>query len=478
MRAQWAETFVGGSPEAEQQHFEKLARDIMRVQLTSSKVAGAHGVPHGVDRAFHAKSTLALEGAELRFRDDLDDDLRAGFVQPGASYPVTVRFSNASGVGGPDTAPDLRGVALRVEVSPDESHDLLMTNWPVSHARDAHQFVEFAKATAGGKLAKLLGILRLLRVFGPSETLRMLRNVTQARRRTVTSVATETYWSRGAMRWGPDLAVRYLLRPAADTPAAPGVPTGDPGYLSTEAARRLRLGRRAPRALRPAVRRRAVDAHRGHRRRLGRPRRAPRAGRRADAAAGRRHRGRGDRDGPAHRDAGLQPVEHHRGVPPAREHQPGPQGGLRRQLGAPARLPVGDHVAAAQRGRRRRRAGVLPGREPVRRLAPAAAAPRAPEPRRVPARAARRQPDRHRDGRGAARRTPGPARRSGRAGPGRALRRRHRQRPVRARRWGRWVRRSAATWRRTTGRTCSTSPARSRSAGSCSTATTSSRPGR
>ena len=89
MRAQWAETFVGGSPEAEQQHFEKLARDIMRVQLTSSKVAGAHGVPHGVDRAFHAKSTLALEGAELRFRDDLDDDLQAGFVQPGASYPVT-----------------------------------------------------------------------------------------------------------------------------------------------------------------------------------------------------------------------------------------------------------------------------------------------------------------------------------------------------------------------------------------------------
>ena len=37
MRAQWAETFVGGSPEAEQQHFEKLARDIMRVQLTSSE---------------------------------------------------------------------------------------------------------------------------------------------------------------------------------------------------------------------------------------------------------------------------------------------------------------------------------------------------------------------------------------------------------------------------------------------------------
>ena len=60
-----------------------------------------------------------------------------------------VRFSNAAGTGQPDTKPDLRGVALRVQVSPEESHDLLMTNFPVSHARNARQFVEFAKATAG-----------------------------------------------------------------------------------------------------------------------------------------------------------------------------------------------------------------------------------------------------------------------------------------------------------------------------------------
>ena len=35
-----------------------------------------------------------------------------------------------------------------------------MTNFPVSHARDAHQFVEFAKATAGGQRRELLGIAR------------------------------------------------------------------------------------------------------------------------------------------------------------------------------------------------------------------------------------------------------------------------------------------------------------------------------
>jgi hypothetical protein len=240
MQGSWKETMVGGSPEAERAEFDKLARDIMRVQLKNAKTASAHGVPHGVDRAFHAKSTLATDRAELTFLD-LADDLRAGFAQPGRTYPAAVRFSNAEGTGQPDSKPDLRGVALRVQVSAEESHDLLMPNFPVSHARNARQFVEFAKATAGGRPAPL-GILRLVRLFGVRETVRMLKNVMTARRRVVSSVATETYWSRGAARWGPALAVRYLLRPAPDTVPAPGPRGDDPNYLSTEAARRLAEG--------------------------------------------------------------------------------------------------------------------------------------------------------------------------------------------------------------------------------------------
>ena len=240
MQKAWKETMAGGSPEAERAEFYTLARDIMLVQLKNAKTASAHGVPHGVDRAFHAKSTLATDQAELTFLD-LADDLRHGFAQPGRAYPAIARFSNAAGTGQSDAAPDLRGVALRVQVSEGESHDLLMTNFPVSHARDAREFVEFAKATAGGRLAQLLGVLRLIRLFGLRETLRMLRNVMTARR-TVRSVVTETYWSRGAVRWGPTLAVRYLLRPAPGTVAAPRPPDDDPNYLATEAARRLAQG--------------------------------------------------------------------------------------------------------------------------------------------------------------------------------------------------------------------------------------------
>src|SRR5258707_1393282 len=134
MQGSWKETMVGGSPEAERAEFDELARDIMRVQLKNAKTASAHGVPHGVDRAFHAKSTLATDRSELTFLD-LAGDMRAGFAQPGRTYP-----------------------------------------------------------------------------------------------------------SRGAARWGPTLAVRYLLRPAPDTVPAPGPPKDDPNYLSTEAARRLAQG--------------------------------------------------------------------------------------------------------------------------------------------------------------------------------------------------------------------------------------------
>lgn len=241
MTQMWREEFVGGGPEAEYVTFEQLAREIMLVQLKNQKHASRNGVPHAVDRALHAKSTLAVEDAELRFLD-IPAELQVEFAQPGAVYPTIVRFSNAAGNGQPDYEPDLRGVALRINVSPEQQHDLLMTNYPVSHARDAYQFVKFATATAGGTVSRVIGLVRLAFIFGPSETLRMLRNVSAGRRRKVRSIAAETYWSRGAIRWGETLAVRYLLRPAPDTLLGSEPSEQDPEFLSHEVARRLAEG--------------------------------------------------------------------------------------------------------------------------------------------------------------------------------------------------------------------------------------------
>ncbi|MGA8295301.1 MAG: peroxidase family protein [Rhodoplanes sp.] len=235
---EWRETYSGGSADAEYREFQKLAQDIMLAQLKARSAAKLQRI----DRAFHAKATLALDGAELRFLDTLPPDLVAGHAQPGASYGAIVRFSNAASVGTDDNKPDLRGIAIRYAVSENEHHDLLATNFPVSHARDAHQFVAFAVATAGGSLSRIWGLFTLLFTLGPSETIRMLRNIAAGRQHQPTSVALESYWSRGAIRWGEKLAVRYLLRPEPGAKPAP-FPTGrDPDYLSREAAIRLAEG--------------------------------------------------------------------------------------------------------------------------------------------------------------------------------------------------------------------------------------------
>ena len=235
--AMWREEYQGGE-EAERLAFERLAQDMMDVQVKARK----HSKAPAIQRAFHSKATFAAMDAKLTFVDDLPDEFRVGFAQPGESYTTVVRFSNANGFGQPDYKPDMRGIALRVQVSDAESHDLLATNFPVSHARNAEQFVAFAKATAGGILNKIGGLVQLLFKFGPSEVLRMLRNVTTARKKKVASIALETYWSRGAICWGEMLAVRYLLRPAAAAPAAPAPSDKDPSYLSNEFARRLNRG--------------------------------------------------------------------------------------------------------------------------------------------------------------------------------------------------------------------------------------------
>ncbi|GAA0300002.1 hypothetical protein GCM10010302_43210 [Streptomyces polychromogenes] len=233
------ERYVGGHPDVERLCFERLARDLMRVQLKSRKRGGAADIA----RTFHAKGILGAENARLRFSDDLPPDLRTGFASPGAEYPATVRLSNANGSRQPDHAPDLRGAALRIAVGPDESHDLLMTSHPVSHARDAREFVEFAKAMAGAdstprKAFALFVTLPL--AVGWSTAARMRHNVRAGTRHTVRSLALETYWSRGAILWGDAGPVRYQLRPAGDAPPAPDPSPGDPDHLHHELAERLK----------------------------------------------------------------------------------------------------------------------------------------------------------------------------------------------------------------------------------------------
>jgi hypothetical protein len=230
----WSEKHIGGSEEAEARVFEGYAREFLRIQLKQKRKSRAQGV----ERASHAKMLLGVGNAVLGVLPDVPERFRVGFFQPGSEYEVTIRFSNASSAHQPDTARDVRGAALRIRVSDKESHDLFVANYPTAHVRNARQFVAFAKTLAGPRWLLIPGMIVRL---GPWQAFRTARNLMASTRRQVRSLATESYWSRGAILWG-DQPVRYILRPVdgvveAKKPVRPGA-----DYLREEMLARLRRG--------------------------------------------------------------------------------------------------------------------------------------------------------------------------------------------------------------------------------------------
>jgi hypothetical protein len=150
-----------------------------------------------------------------------------------------VRLSNASGVPQGDAAPDMRGAALRICHPQGDVHDLLMTSFPTSHARNARQFVTFAVIASGPREAMKV---RLVEAFGEAEAQRMLGNIRQGVRPSP-SLALETFWSRGAVLWG-DAPVRFQLLPAtgAETSGSDAAGAATENALRAEFTARLRRG--------------------------------------------------------------------------------------------------------------------------------------------------------------------------------------------------------------------------------------------
>jgi Animal haem peroxidase len=233
-RPAWSEIYDGGSPDAERRIFAGYTTEFLRIQLKQQRKSGAGSI----ERASHAKMLLGVTNATLRILPDVPAPFRIGFFQPAREYPVTIRFSNANSARQPDQGKDLRGAALRIHVSEQESHDLFVANYPTAHVRNARQFVAFATALAG---SRWLLVPRLISRLGLYQTLRTLTNLLRGTRHQVRSLAVESYWSRGPILWGDAGPVRYLLRPAADTPAATR-PRESANYLREEMVERLRRG--------------------------------------------------------------------------------------------------------------------------------------------------------------------------------------------------------------------------------------------
>jgi hypothetical protein len=225
----WTESYLGGSPEQEEELLSRFADQIHEVQRRNRKRGGGP-----IRRAFHAKLLAGIGDGRVVFSQSLPSELRTGMLAPGATYPAIVRLSSASGLIQPDDADDLRGIAVRILLGEGETQDLLMTNAPASHARDARQFMVVGLAMAGGR--RLAAVPRLVLALGPWEALRILRALRRASSRPVASLATETFWSRGPFAIGSN-AVKLILRPearGADTSGARGSDS-----LRTEFVQRL-----------------------------------------------------------------------------------------------------------------------------------------------------------------------------------------------------------------------------------------------
>ena len=223
----WREVHEGGSPEAEREIFLSLARDMLAIQEANRVKSGA-GHP---GRTLHAKMVAGVTNAVLTVDDALPESFAASYFRPGTSISATVRFSNASGIAQADGAPDMRGAALKL-AAPGGPHDLLMTSFPVSHARNARQFVEFAVIASGGRETMAA---RLTEKFGDAETRRMMANIMQGMA-PCPSLALQRFWSRGAVLWA-GRPVRFDLRPAPGAEPAISRDDGSDSLRSEFAAR-------------------------------------------------------------------------------------------------------------------------------------------------------------------------------------------------------------------------------------------------
>jgi hypothetical protein len=212
--------FLGGSEEKEKELVQQMAQDVR--QVVESLSDENHSVRR---RAQHAKTLAGIKNTEFRVSSSIPEDLRVGFLQPGAAHPAIVRFSNAGGfIRADDAEHDLRGAAIKINPPEGAEHDFLMTNAEEHHARDAFEAMSTSVAfSTEAALRQMLhadnkaiqaidGFVELAKRIGPIDAAHIILTLKRQMKIPVESLATETYWSRAPLRIG-EVVVKYFLRP-------------------------------------------------------------------------------------------------------------------------------------------------------------------------------------------------------------------------------------------------------------------------
>jgi catalase len=200
----------------QEEMLDDLANRIQQMQIKAQENAQKRDRSLPLKRGFHAKGTGVQ--AKFKVRSDIPKHLHVGLFQPNAEYEALVRFSNARGEVLGDLAKDQRGAAFRVKtlqgaaLTPNDYSDIqdfLMTNTPISFARNPVQFIEVGEILLGGidKVAP-----RLIKKYGFKEAQRIL-GVFLAPIISFKPLQMNQYWSRTSYKYG-DYSIRYSIRPS------------------------------------------------------------------------------------------------------------------------------------------------------------------------------------------------------------------------------------------------------------------------
>ncbi len=203
--------------------------------------------PGSARRDAHPKAHGCVR-AELRVLDDLPPALAHGIFVPGKRYAAWMRFSNgASDPDQPDTAPDARGLALKVMGVPGKkllageadagTQDFIFINHPVFFANDPQRYLALVKAASGEGLLGKLGIPLALGVRGALIAFQTTRNP-------MSNPLHGQYFTMVpyALGKGPKRqAVKYSIRPCVAKPVRLPKNPG-PDFLRAAMRRTLKAG--------------------------------------------------------------------------------------------------------------------------------------------------------------------------------------------------------------------------------------------
>ncbi|MFH1885437.1 MAG: catalase family protein [Pseudomonadota bacterium] len=190
-------------------------------------------------RAAHPKQHGCVK-AEFIVEPDLPEYLRVGVFKEPRSYQAWIRFSNGAPKVQPDSARDVRGMAIKLmgvggeKLLEDEkeevTQDFLLISHPVLPVGNVEDFLKLTDAAINGGLFWFLA--------NPFDShLRELGIAFQALKRHA-DLLQIPYWSTTPYLFGPGRAVKYFAKPCTQ-PAGKTPKSHDDNYLREAMKRKL-----------------------------------------------------------------------------------------------------------------------------------------------------------------------------------------------------------------------------------------------